>query len=89
MIVEAIISVFASLADWFLGLLGDAEPPAWITDISSTLLGFIAAGSGLGVWVPWAFMAVVTGVVLLVWSSGFLVKFVRWCIGLIPTMGGS
>ena len=89
MITEALLNLFGGIADWFLGLFGTAAPPAWITDTAAGILGFITAGAGLGVWIPWSTFGIVALVVLFVWTSGFWLKVFRWLLGLIPTMGGS
>lgn len=88
MITEWIINLGIALADWFVSLLGTDDPPEWLNTLATWLGGLVASASGLGVWIPWALGFGVSGIVLALWLSGFLIKGVRWLVGLIPTMGG-
>ena len=88
MITQFFMGIGQSVADWFLGLFGTGEPPAWLSEVGGFVASLLASVSGLGAWVPWAFAITVAGVVSAVWLSGFLLKAVRWLVGLIPTMGG-
>ena len=88
MITEWIMSIGVSIAEWFISLFGTGEPPEWLSTITTWLGTLMASVVGLGAWVPWGLLITVSTGVFAVWLIGFLVKGVRWLIGLIPTMGG-
>jgi hypothetical protein len=89
LIVEAFIDLADTLVTWFFSLFpSDFELPEWLLTLS-TLLGEVLAGAaGMAVWIPWGWiMTVLTGT-FTIWSVGFILKFARWVVGLLPTMGG-
>lgn len=88
MIPEWFMGLGVGIAEWFLSLFGTGEPPEFLSQLSTWLGGLISAASGFGAWVPWAFALTVATIVVSLWLLGFVVKGVRWLIGLIPTMGG-
>lgn len=88
MITEWLIGLGVAVAEWFLSLFGTSDPPEWLVTLSDWLGALVGSASGLGVWIPWGLAFGVAGTVLALWLSGFLIKGVRWLIGLIPTMGG-
>ena len=89
MIVEWFLSIAGGVADWALGFLGSDPAPEWMTTVGTFMSGQLASFAGLGAWIPWDFAILVWGSILTIWVAILLVKFVRWVIGLIPTMGGS
>jgi len=64
-----------TLPEWFLGFAGL---------VSQVLTGAV----GMGVWIPWASIFTVVGATFALWGIGLLLKFARWVVGLVPTMGG-
>jgi hypothetical protein len=88
MITAWFLSVFTGLLDWVIGLFGTADPPAYLSTVSTFVVGLIDSVQGLGVWIPWAFMLVVAGINLTLWAVFLGVKALRWVIGILPTMGG-
>ena len=88
MITEWFISIGMGIAEWAVGLFGTADPPAYLTSLTTWLGTIINGASGFGAWVPWPFALLVAGVSLTLWLAGFVIKGIRWLIGLIPTMGG-
>lgn len=88
MITEWFISIGQAIADWFLGLLGTADAPDYITSVGTFIGGILSSAQGLGAWIPWALVIVVAGINLALWLTGFGVKALRWLVGLLPTMGG-
>jgi hypothetical protein len=82
------IGIGTGFVDWFLGLFGTADPPAFIVQATDFVAGLLSSAAGLGAWIPWALVLAVAGFNFLLWATGFGVKAVRWCVGLIPSMGG-
>lgn len=89
MITEWLISVGAAISDWFVSLLPTDPPPAFIQNFNSMMNSLMSNLSGVSVWVDWAFVLGVVGVVLAVWVTGFGVKFVRAVAAHIPFFGGA
>ena len=88
MITEWIMNLGIGIAEWFISLFGTEPPPEWISSITTWLGQLMGSVSGLGAWLPWGIAITVAGVVLALWLAGFVIKGLRWVLGLIPTMGG-
>lgn len=90
MIVDFFLTTAEALVVWVLGLFPtDFEVPEWITGFTGLIAEILAGAHGMGIWIPWAFVFIVLGGTYLLWSAGLLLKFARFILGLIPTMGGS
>lgn len=90
MITEWFIGIGKTLALWVLSLFPTGwEVPSWLTTASDWLAGIVVQGQNLGAWIPWALMLTVLASTIALWGGGLLLKFVRWLVGWIPTMGGS
>lgn len=89
MISEWFIGLINTIATWFLSLFPEWEPPAEIVNFDSTLNGFLASFSGLGVWVPWALLVTCVVITIGAYLVGLTVRAARWVLGLVPTMGGN
>jgi hypothetical protein len=87
-IIEWFIGLGGTAADWVLGLFGTDAPPEWLATVATFVNSQLAAAAGLGAWIPWDFAILVAGAVLTLWGTGLAIKFFRWVLGLIPTMGG-
>lgn len=89
MITLFFIHLGGAIADWFLSLFpADFVVPDWFANFSDMVNPIFANAYGLGAWIPWPFVLIVVGFILTLWFTGLVIKFVRWLIGLIPTMGG-
>lgn len=89
MIPDLFIDLGVAVGTWFLGLFpSDFEAPEWISGLAGLVNEVFANAVGMGAWVPWPFVLLVVGSIVTVWLIGLFVKFVRWLIGIIPTMGG-
>lgn len=89
MITEFFLSIFAGVAEWFIGLFGTAAPPAWITDLTGFFTDLGARTAGLGAWIPWPVFGTVAMAVFGLWAGFWIVKGIRWFWGLTPFSGGS
>lgn len=89
MITEWFISLGVGIADWFLGLFGEDEPPVWLDGIADFFADLATRAAGLGAWIPWPLFVTVATFVLALWSVFWIVKGVRWIWGLTPFSGGS
>jgi hypothetical protein len=88
MITNAIISVFASVAAFLLGLLPSWTLPSWLTGTGSgTLSGW--AGSvgaymrGWDGWIPWSDIAIAVGLLFAVVAIVVGVRIAMWAINAI------
>lgn len=89
MIVSFFLDVALGLAGWVLDMFpADFEVPEWLTGFAVLVNEIFGNAVGMGAWVPWPFVLLVIGSVLTMWAIGFGIKFARWLIGLVPTMGG-
>lgn len=89
MIVDFALDTAEDFVSWLVGLFpADFEVPEWLIGLASLVGQVLAGASGMGVWVPWALIITVVAGTYVLWSAGFLVKFARWLLGLLPTMGG-
>lgn len=88
---EWLISIGTGVAAWFVGLIpASAAPvPADIAGLDGTVNAFLGGLSGMGGWVPWAFMIFCAGVSVAVWSVTTGTKFIAWIWGQIPVIGGA
>ena len=89
MIVEWLGSLWVGLIEWFDSLFGPDPLPDWVTSVGGMVQDVINGASGLGAWVPWALAIAVFSLVGGIWLIAVSLKFVRWLVGWIPTMGGS
>lgn len=89
MITQWFLDMGVGMAGWFLDLFpADFEVPDWFLGFTAIVNQIFSNAVGLGAWVPWPLVLLVVGFIFTVWGAGLLIKFVRWLIGLIPTMGG-
>ncbi len=89
MIVEWLVSVGCSIAAWFPTLFPSWLMPSWVTNVVSSVQGFLAASSGLGVWIPWVTMNFVLGTLVTVYGITFGIKLLRVIAAHIPQFGGA
>lgn len=88
-IVEWLGSLWVGLVGWFTSLFGTDPVPGWMLDAGDMIQSLITGASGLGVWVPWVLAITVATFVGGLWLVAVAIKFIRWVLGWIPTMGGS
>lgn len=89
MITEWFLQLAANVTTWFIGLWpAAASVPTWITGAAGYVQNVINSGAGLGAWIPWPLVIGVATFQVGTWFALWVVKVVRWVIGLIPTMGG-
>lgn len=82
------MNLWAGFVEWVMSLFGEVELPEWFLGGVGFVTDIINAGAGLGVWVAWPVLLGAVGITFAIWSGGFVVKFARWLLGLLPTMGG-
>lgn len=89
MITDFFITVGTGFMGWILDMFpADFEVPDWLVGFATMVNEIFANAVGLGAWVPWPFVLLVVGSIVAVWVVGLVIKFARWLLGLIPTMGG-
>lgn len=89
MITAAVIDVFAMILMALLDALPDAEVPDWLNTASGLIPTVFNFAGSMGVWFPWATLAMVTGSVLLAWLLSFGFKVLRIIISHLSGGGGS
>lgn len=88
MIAEFWINLGTSISIWFASLWPEFTPPAWVSGFPDRVNSLLASLSGVGVWAEWGYIAGVVGFVIVVYISGFVIRFARWVWSLIPLVGG-
>lgn len=88
MIAEFFITLGTTISIWFANLWPDFTPPDWVAGFPGRVNSLLASLSGVGVWADWGYVIGVVGFVLVVYVSGFVIKFGRWVWSLIPIVGG-
>lgn len=88
MITEWLLGLGAGMAEWFATLIPPLDLPAEITDGSAfdTVAGIFA---GMGVWVEWSVLILVSGAVLASWISGYAARAIRAIAAHVPFLGGA
>lgn len=90
MITEAIVSVFAAVAGFIVGLFPTWSPPAWLTTTVPDLIGQASDWIvGVNAWVPFDHVATVLGFVVLVLATAVAVRLVRIVASFLTAGGGS
>jgi hypothetical protein len=88
-ITEFLIGVGTSVGSWFASLWPSWTPPAFLTDLSTTVNGLLANLNGVGAWADWGFIFGVVAAVLLVWVFSAAVKLIRAVASYLPFIGGA
>lgn len=89
MIVEWLLDLVVGIVEWFLGLFDEFDMPTEALSPMSGLSQLAGAVTGMGVWVPWAAIAISVGVVIGFWSVMMFVKIVRQVAAHVPMFGGA
>lgn len=89
MIVEWLLDLVLGFCEWFLGLFDDFDMPTEALSPMSGLTQLAGAVNGMGVWVPWAAIAVSVSLVIGFWVVMMTVKIVRQVAAHVPLFGGA
>lgn len=89
MIVEWLWSITAGFVGWIASWFDGVEVPAWLTDGTDALAGFLASAAGLGAWFPWEVISVVFGGLVAFYLVAFGIKLVLKVAAFLPFIGGS
>jgi hypothetical protein len=89
MILEFIYGVFATVAQFFVGLMPDWEPPAFILDFGTRVSWLFDQINGLGAWAPFGWMGTVFAATVGVYVVCVLIKVGLKAASHSPVSGGS
>ena len=84
MILNLVLSLFSTVIDFILGLVGFPDVPAELVSITNTVFDYMQAGMSI-----FNFFKPALDVFLLVWIAAHTYKLVMWVLRKIPFFGMS
>ncbi len=88
MILKMVLGLMQSILSFILGLLPLPDVPAWLVELTETILGYMKTGMGIVLF--FFFFFVVQGaldLVILIWTVVHTYKLVLWVLRKIPMLG--
>lgn len=89
MIVEWLISLGATVSNWFASLFPVWDVPEFLVDFDATLNDVLGNLSGVGAWVDWLYILLIVTAVMAVWGIALLIKVARAVAAHVPFVGGA
>ena len=88
MILKMVLGLMQSILSFVLGLLPLPDVPAWLVELTETILGYMKTGMGIVLFfVPQAVVQGALDLVILVWTVVHGYKLVMWVLRKIPMLG--
>ena len=88
MILKMVLGLMQSILSFILGLLPLPDVPAWLVELTETILGYMKTGMGIVLFfVPQAVVQGALDLVILVWTVVHGYKLVMWVLRKIPMLG--
>jgi hypothetical protein len=88
-ITQWVIDLVAAVWSLLVSAMGTAAAPGWLTGLTGQLDSLVAAGSSMGVWVPWSVFGPALASVVVCAGIAFAVRMVRMLLSLFTGGGGS
>jgi hypothetical protein len=89
-IVEGIVSVFAGLVGWIVGLFPSGASAAWLSNSVAGAVGTVSdAMAGFGAWVPFGAAGNALQFIVVCLGISFAIKLVRIVASFLTAGGGS
>lgn len=88
MILKMVLGLMQSILSFILGLLPLPDVPAWLVDLTETILQYMKTGMGIVLFfVPQTVVQGALDLVILVWTVVHGYKLVMWVLRKIPMLG--
>lgn len=88
MILKMVLGLMQSILSFVLGLLPLPDVPAWLVELTETILQYMKTGMGIVLFfVPQAVVQGALDLVILVWTVVHGYKLVMWVLRKIPMLG--
>ena len=88
MILKMVLGLMQSILSFVLGLLPLPDVPAWLVELTETILQYMKTGMGIVLFfVPQAVVQGALDLVILIWTVVHTYKLVLWVLRKIPMLG--
>ena len=88
MILKMVLGLMQSILSFILGLLPLPDVPAWLVELTETILGYMKIGMGIVLFfVPQVVVQGALDLVILIWTVVHTYKLVLWVLRKIPMLG--
>lgn len=88
MILKMVLGLMQSILSFILGLLPLPDVPAWLVELTETILQYMKTGMGIVLFfVPQAVVQGALDLVILIWAVVHTYKLVLWVLRKIPMLG--
>lgn len=88
MILKMVLGLMQSILSFVLGLLPLPDVPAWLVELTETILQYMKTGMGIVLFfVPQAVVQGALDLVIVVWTVVHTYKLVLWVLRKIPMLG--
>ena len=88
MILKMVLGLMQSILSFILGLLPLPDVPAWLVELTETILQYMKTGMGIVLFfVPQAVVQGALDLVFLIWTVVHTYKLVLWVLRKIPMLG--
>lgn len=88
MILKMVLGLMQSILSFILGLLPLPDVPAWLVELTETILQYMKTGMGIVLFfVPQAVVQGALDLVIVVWTVVHTYKLVLWVLRKIPMLG--
>jgi hypothetical protein len=88
MILKMVLGLMQSILSFILGLLPLPDVPAWLVELTETILQYMKTGMGIVLFfVPQAVVQGALDLVILIWTVVHTYKLVLWVLRKIPMLG--
>lgn len=88
MILKMVLGLMQSILSFILGLLPLPDVPAWLVELTETILQYMKTGMGIVLFfVPQTVVQGALDLVILVWTVVHTYKLVLWVLRKIPMLG--
>ena len=88
MILRMVLGLMQSILSFILGLLPLPDVPAWLVELTETILQYMKTGMGIVLFfVPQAVVQGALDLVILIWTVVHTYKLVLWVLRKIPMLG--
>ena len=88
MILKMVLGLMQSILSFVLGLLPLPDVPAWLVELTETILGYMKNGMGIVLFfVPQVVLQGAIDIIIVVWTLFHCYNLVMWVLRKIPMLG--